>query len=209
MDIILLGPPGSGKGTQASKILEKFNYIHISLGEVLRGEAKKDPELKKILDEGNFVSNDLIEKIFTRFLSNQSGKRFLLDGVPRSLSQAEMVDRVYKKFNRVIAAVIYLDVDNDALLKRIENRWICRVGDIEKIMSGSRESLISVCKGELVKRDDDNLNVFKNRLEIYTKETSPLIDFYKKQSMLVEINGKNSPEQVFEDIKIVLNRLDK
>lgn len=199
MVLVLLGPPGSGKGTQSEFLVNRFGYRHISVGEALREASKRDREIKEHLDEGRLVPLSTVEKIFKNFIKS-AGDKILLDGVPRNIEQAKMVERIFSQLNKKIDYAIYLDIGEEKIMDRILNRWICKMNGSEMIMSGKEEELLKDCKGTLEKRSDDNVQTFKKRLETYRVETEPLIDFYKSKNILLDIKSDRSKEEVLEDI---------
>tara|TARA_Y100000590_G_scaffold469984_1_gene661118 strand:- start:2067 stop:2627 length:561 start_codon:yes stop_codon:yes gene_type:complete len=186
MIIILLGPPGAGKGTQAKIICETNQLFHFSTGDILRNEVNKKTNIGKKIDEiinhGKLVSDDIIidivEKILSRELSSNNG--ILFDGFPRNLDQAKAFNDLLKKIDKKIDHVLHLSIDKDEVIKRIEKRQL-------------EEN-----------RKDDNTEVLKSRIEVYLKETRPLIELYKKEKILKKIDGMKSIENVSIDINAIL-----
>lgn len=188
MRLIFLGPPGSGKGTQSKILLEKFGIVQLSTGDMLRESiAQKTPlglEVQKILSEGNLVSDEIVNNIVSERLKKEDcSKGFILDGFPRTLSQAVALKEILKENNIQLDAVIEFLVDKEILLNRIQNR--------------AQEAL----KNGLPVRSDDNEEIFTKRLDEYFEKTKPLSDFYKKENLLHEIKGDNSFEEVSKDIE--------
>ena len=183
MIIVLLGPPGSGKGTQAELICKKFGFFHFSTGNILRNEVKKKTKIGKeielIINAGKLISDKIIIKIVDNKISKQLKlyKGFLFDGFPRNLSQAKAFDILLGKNNQSITSVIQLSVHEEEISKRIQKR------KLEE------------------KREDDNENVLKSRLDVYFDETKPLLDFYQKKNKLNKINGT----QIINDVNDQIN----
>ena len=182
MIIVLLGPPGSGKGTQAELICKKFGFFHFSTGNILRNEVKKKTKIGKeielIINAGKLISDKIIIKIVDNKISKQLKlyKGFLFDGFPRNLSQAKAFDILLGKNNQSITSVIQLSVHEEEISKRIQKR------KLEE------------------KREDDNENVLKSRLDVYFDETKPLLDFYQKKNKLNKINGTQTINDVNDQI---------
>lgn len=204
MNIILLGPPGSGKGTQAVKVAEYKNLSHISMGDILRKEMKEKTDIgieaESYIKNGLLVPDDVVNKIALKAIQNSNKNGFLLDGYPRTLYQAEFLSK-YANIDRVI----YLDVPLEIIIERLAGRLVCKSCAAVYHKTNNppkKEGICDQCGGELYVRDDDKEETIVNRFKIYTKETQPLLDYYKDK--LVKINGANALEDVFESIKKVL-----
>ena len=186
MNLILLGPPGAGKGTQAKMICQKFNLCHLSTGDILRNEVSNGTDLgvlaKDVINKGQLVSDDIIIKIMKSFLNENNNKfsGFLFDGFPRSLDQANKLNDLMKSINIVIHKVILLNVDQSVLLERIIQRK------------------------EVEGRKDDNKNVLESRLDVYLTQTQPLVDYYNDLNLLKKVDGTNEINQVNQDINTIL-----
>ena len=205
MKLVLLGAPGAGKGTQALKIAEKYKVLHISTGDLLRKNIKERTEIgkkaKEYVDTGRLVPDDVVIAIVKDAV--KASPSFLLDGFPRTIEQAVAVDSFTE-----IGRVINLIVDEAALLTRITGRRGCKacaaiyntaaIGDIEKCPA---------CGGLLFQRADDNEETVKARLEVYKKQTAPLVEYYEKQGKLVSVKTDRTPEEAFADIEKILGRL--
>ena len=188
LNVIIFGAPGSGKGTQSDLIISKYGLYHISTGDILRQEIKKNSELGAIAEEyiktGQLVPDELIIKMLAGVLdANPEAKGFIFDGFPRTIAQGDALDNLLREKNTSIIAVLNLMVDEEELLTRLIKR------------------------GEESGRTDDTPEVIKNRLEVYRNQTEPLKEYYKKKGKLFNIKGKKSIEDVFEQISDVLDRL--
>lgn len=205
MKIVLLGAPGSGKGTQAAYIKEEFNIPHISTGDLFRENIKNGTPLglkiKSIIDSGNLCPDQLTcELVKDRLSKDDCKKGYLLDGFPRNVYQAEQLD----KFSAP-DKVIEIDVDFSLIERRITGRRSCSVcGGTFHIDNIGDTTVCPKCKGQLVTRKDDNAETVKHRLEVYSKETAPLVDYYGRVGKVLKINGNQAVEKVFEDIKKVI-----
>ena len=191
MLIILLGPPGAGKGTQAAFIKEYFNVAHISTGDMLREAVKNETTLgltaKEIMARGDYVPDDLLLEIINERVSEDDCKNgFILDGYPRNETQAKSLDAILNQSNNSIDGIIQIDVDFSVLENRIEGRAKDNNSEI---------------------REDDNLQVMKKRLQVYVDQTEPLISYYSNHKNFIVINGMNDISKVSEDIKINLTKL--
>ena len=208
MRIVLLGSPGSGKGTQACKIIGKYNIPHISTGDIFRDNIKRQTniglEARKFIDKGHLVPDELTLKIVEdRFVQSDCADGFLLDGFPRTLFQAEALELELEKNGTKLDAVINLDVRNETIISRMTGRRVCSKCGATYNLTFRKPAVDNVCDscgGELIIRDDDKLETVTNRLEVYKNETQPLIDFYKKKGILLTVDGELDTEVVFQNI---------
>ncbi len=213
-NIIFIAPPAAGKGTQSSIIEKKYNLPHISTGDILRDEAKKDSELgryiSEVLDNGELVKNEITYELLTNRLSQSDCKNgYVLDGFPRNIEQAYKYDEILKDLNQELGYVLKLDIPQEVLEKRITGRRICEdCGTVYNINSINEkpqtESICDKCGGRLYQRNDDNITSFKNRYDLYIEKTKPLLDYYTEKGILYVINGDASVEEVAERIDKVL-----
>ena len=207
MNIILLGAPGAGKGTQATRISEKFGLPHISTGDIFRDNIKRQTEIgmlaKSYTDKGQLVPDEVTCEIVKGRLQNADCKDgYLLDGFPRNLFQAEELD----KFSKV-DAVINIDIDLSLLMDRLCGRRVCKeCGESYHVNFLNGRTTCEKCGGELYQRKDDNEETVGNRLNVYSEQTAPLIKFYTEKGVLRNVNGVGSIEEVFARICDVLNK---
>lgn len=215
MNLVLMGLPGAGKGTQAEKIVEKFNIPHISTGDMFRAAMKEGTELglkaKSFIDKGELVPDDVtIGIVRERLGKNDTDKGFLLDGFPRTVAQAEALEEILKQLNKKIDYVINIDVDRSILMERLTGRRICKnCGATYHLVFNppKEEGVCDKCGGELYQRADDNAETVGNRLEVNVKQSKPLLDFYESKGYLRNINGQQEIDKVFEDICSLLGGL--
>jgi len=208
MRLVLLGAPGAGKGTQAKKIVQRFKISHISTGNILRNEIKNDTELGRkagnFVKEGKLVPDDLIIEIIKKELEGkQSGNGFLMDGFPRNLKQAKMFGNMLDLLGTKLDSVINIDVSKDEIIKRLTSRRICHNCNNICSTSNLKDAEITKCPecgGDLIKRKDDEIEVITERLNVYEKETKPLIDYYREHNLLVNIDGTGMENQVTERV---------
>jgi len=210
-----MGPPGAGKGTQASRIAEYCNVPHISTGDIFRAAIKAGTELgmklKGYLDAGQLVPDAVtIEVIKERLKEPDCTRGFLLDGFPRTIPQAEALDRLLAELGVRLSAVLNIAVSPEALLQRLTGRRICRKCGAPYHVVFNPPAVPGVCDrcgGELYQRSDDTEETVKERLEVYAKQTAPLLEYYRKQGLLKEINGELDIEDVWKEIQGVLRSL--
>lgn len=208
MRIILLGPPGAGKGTQAKNLSERLKIPHISTGDLLRQNVKQDTELgkqaKKIMEKGDLVPDNLVTEMLIEQLSSPNSKDgFILDGYPRNIAQAKKLDEILGKKAKEDEYVIYLDTSQPLILQRLTGRRVCSRCGINyhiKNMPPKHDMVCDKCGGPLIQRVDDEEETIKNRLKVYLNETSSLIDYYEKNKRLHRICAD-------EDADIVLNKI--
>lgn len=207
MNIVLLGAPGAGKGTQASMLVEKYGMCHISTGDILRAAVKNQTPLgvkaKAFMDAGDLVPDELIIDLMKeRMQEPDTEKGVLLDGFPRTTAQAEALDTMLTGLERPLDAALLIDVDFDVIIKRLTSRRMCR--ECGYIGTAADEKCPK-CAGEMYQRDDDNEATVRNRLDVYEKSTAPLIGYYKDADKLITIDGDRDPQVVLADVEKALN----
>ncbi|MGM0366351.1 MAG: adenylate kinase [Actinomycetota bacterium] len=205
MIVILLGAPGAGKGTQAKKLSEKFKIPHISTGDILRKEIKQKTELgkkaEKYVNDGKLVPDDLIIEIIRKEIQGKKAEDgFLLDGFPRNITQARMLEKMFDQMGYSVDKVVNISVDKEEVIRRLSSRRICPSCKKVTGTDSGQKNVCPHCGKEMVKRDDDDISVIKKRLEVYREETRPLIDYYRRKGLLVEIDGSASQGKVTERV---------
>ncbi|MCI7248122.1 MAG: adenylate kinase [Clostridiales bacterium] len=208
MNVVLLGPPGAGKGTQAARIVEKYGVPHISTGDIFRANIKAGTELGKraqeYMNRGELVPDELVVEIATdRLAADDCKEGFLLDGFPRTVFQAEKLDEFLASKGRKIEHVLNIEVGRDDLMARLTGRRVCKsCGASFHVVNipPKQEGICDNCGAELVQRADDNEETASNRIEVYNRETKPLIDYYEKAGNIVNIDGGKAAEDVFAAI---------
>jgi adenylate kinase len=215
MNLVLMGLPGAGKGTQAEKIVEKYGIPHISTGDMFRAAIKESTELglqaKSFMDQGNLVPDEVTIGIVRERLSKEDcAEGFLLDGFPRTVAQAEALENILSDLNKKIDYVINIDVDQEFLMERLTGRRICKsCGSTYHLVFNPpiKDDVCDRCGGELYQRADDNAETVQNRLEVNQKQTKPLLDFYEGKGYLRNINGQQDIRKVFDDLDQLLRSL--
>jgi adenylate kinase len=212
MNIVLMGLPGAGKGTQADKIVEKYEIPHISTGDMFRAAIKGGTDLglkaKSFMDEGSLVPDEVTIGIVRERLSNADCENgFLLDGFPRTVPQAEALDALLADLGKDVEHVLNIQVEQEELIKRLTGRRICKVcGTAYHLVFNppKQDGLCDKDGGELYQRADDNPETVTNRLEVNMKQTQPLLDYYGNKGVLTNINGQQDIHKVFADLNALL-----
>ena len=218
MNVIIFGPPGAGKGTQSSFLVEKKKMFQLSTGDLLRNELKSksklSEKLKKIMDSGKLVSDDIINSLIEKKISDSSIKNSIIfDGFPRNIEQAKSLDTMLKKYEQKISVVINLVVDNSILVKRISGRISCSVckkpfNEFFDPPGDPAECTTAACiDRELIKRSDDNENTVSNRLRTYEESTLPLLEYYKLKGVVKNVDAMKSINEVTSQINHIFNDL--
>ena len=205
---VLLGPPGAGKGTQAVRLVEKYEIPHISTGDIFRKNIKEGTELgqkaQEYMSAGALVPDELVVDLVKDRLQQDDCKNgFLLDGFPRTIFQAEKLDEFLSESNLKMDIVINLKVEKEALIKRLTGRRVCKdCGASYHIVNipPKKEGVCDICGGELIQRKDDNIETVENRINVYEEQTAPLIGYYKEAGSLVDFDGEASLDEVFDAI---------
>ena len=211
MNLILLGAPGAGKGTQATKIAERYHLTHISTGDIFRANIKNGTKIgllaKSYIDKGELVPDEVTCEIVRDRLTWEDCKGgYLLDGFPRNLFQAEELDKF-----AAIDGVVNINIDFKLLMDRLCGRRVCKeCGESYHVSTLGGRTTCARCGGELYQRKDDNPETVASRLKVYEEQTAPLIDYYTKQGIILNVTGTEAPAEVlFEQVKVLLDDLSK
>lgn len=216
LNLMLMGLPGAGKGTQAEKIVDEYKIPHISTGDIFRVAMKNGTpmglEAKKFIDKGELVPDEVTNGIVKeRLAKDDVNDGYMLDGFPRNMAQAEALDEFGKELGKSLNCVINIHVDPESLMERLTGRYICRDcgATYHKVFNPTKvEGTCDRCGGhEFFQREDDKPETVKNRLDVNIKMNTPLLDFYKKQGLLHEVNGNQDIDKVFADIKEILDQI--
>lgn len=215
MNLILLGAPGAGKGTQAKSIVDKYGIPQISTGDMLREAVKKGTDLgkkaKEYMDKGELLPDEVVIGIVKeRLKQDDAQKGFILDGFPRTIKQAEELDKILSELNLQLDAVINVAVPEDEVVRRIVNRRSCRdCGAVYHLIykPPKEEGKCDYCGGELYQRDDDKEATVRDRYNVYRQQTEPLIEYYSKQGLVKNVDGTKSIDEVTQDVMKIVDSL--
>ena len=212
---MFIAPPAAGKGTQAELVVEKYGIPHISTGDILRDISKEDSEIGKYVYEtlanGELVKDEITYQLIEDRLGKEDCKNgFIIDGFPRNIAQAHEYDKILKNLGYEVGNVIFINVDKKILEKRITGRRSCEdckaIYNINDPKSSPKvESVCDNCGGKLYQRSDDNLEAFETRYNMYLEKTEPIIDYYRKQNVLTEIDGDDTVENIFARIDEIIS----
>ena len=217
MNLILVGLPGAGKGTQAEKIVDTYHVPHISTGDMFRAAIKNETalgiEAKAFMDKGELVPDEVTNGIVKDRLAEADTKDgFLLDGYPRTLNQANVLEGILKDLNKKLDAVIYIDVNKDILMERLTGRIICRScgATYHKVYNPPKvEGTCDRCgKHDFYQREDDKPETVENRINVNLESTNTLVDFYSKRNVLHTVNGEDDFQDVFKDIQTIISDVE-
>ena len=213
-NIILMGPPGAGKGTLAKQLKQEYNLVHISTGDMFRENIKAGTKLgllaKSYIDKGHLVPDEVtIDMLKDRLAQKDCENGFLLDGFPRTLPQAEALDKLAVEINRPIEVVVNLDCDTQELIRRISGRRVCKNCGAPyhiETMKPKVDGVCDLCGGPLYQRADDNEEALKVRLDHYVHETKPLLDFYQEKGLLKNFNSLTGSKELFNQVSVFLKK---
>lgn len=218
MKIILLGPPGAGKGTQAQLLVKNHGFHQVSTGDILREAVKKGTELgmkaKGYMDKGELVPDNIILELIEDVIYGQKSARdnVIFDGFPRTVVQAEGLDRLLEKYSDRLNSVILLKVEDEELIRRLTSRRVCpECKAVYNLITSppKKDEICDTCGSKLIQRDDDRLETVQNRLQVYRKQTEPLVEYYMRKEILKEVDASRPPQEVFTFIVKVLDLVNQ
>ncbi len=216
MRLVLLGPPGAGKGTLSEGLVKRYGCEHISTGDIFREHRQKQTDFGKLLasyiDKGSFVPDDIVLQIVGDHLRNMAGDSFILDGFPRTLAQAEALEKMLADLKRGLDGVVCLNVSTELLVARLSQRRICPKCNAVYHLINRPPQVMGICDNDGIPihfREDDHEEVIVERMKLYERNTAPLIDFYEKCGLLMSFDGSGTPEQVEQSVFAKLDSLGK
>jgi len=207
--LVLFGPPGAGKGTQAHLLRDKLNLAHISSGDLFRNNLNNKTPLglkaAEYMNQGQLVPDEVtIDIVLDKVLSLNSAEGFILDGFPRNRNQAEVLEKALTQRSRNIDKVVHIDVSQEELVRRLGGRYICRdcqaPHNINAMDSTQKDPKCEQCGGELYQREDDRSEAVQRRIQVYNDETVPVLDFYRERDLLLDVSGLNTVVNVYQDV---------
>lgn len=209
--LLIIGPPGSGKGTQAARVADKLNIKHLSTGDILREAVKEETDLgqkaKAYMEKGELVPDELMLALIEKELDKIGDSGWILDGFPRTMAQAEALEKMLDERGEGVDRVILVDVDYEVIVKRLTSRRVCPVCNAVYNLETNKpkeDNKCDKCGAELIIRPDDREETVRNRLKVYDEQTSPVVDFYRNKGSLVSVNGEGDIEEITAEILRVL-----
>ncbi len=206
--LLLISAPGAGKGVVSKYLSEKYNYKHMSIGNLLRTKAKEDKQIDKILKEGSFVDNNIVINLLDKFIKKNQNSDFVFEGFPRLIEQIDSFDEILKKYNINIDKVIHVDIDKEIAKKRITGRLICpSCNEIyNRYFDNIKDNKCKKCDSVLLKRNDDKISTYEIRYKIFVDKTYPVINYYKKKGILFTISNNGSILETYNQIDNIMDK---
>ena len=200
-NILIIAAPGAGKGVVSNYLIEKYNYIHMSAGDLIRNSIKNDEKLSQMVKEGKLIDDSIVTKLISDFVGQNKDKKIIFDGFPRTMSQVPAFEKILEENNIVIDKVLHIDIDKDIAIKRITGRVMCeKCNHIFNKYIDNVNDVCPDCGGNLYSRSDDNLDTYKNRYDLYIEETYPVYEYLKKQYNSYEITNNKDIAYVYDQV---------
>lgn len=205
-NILLLSAPGAGKGVTSKYLKDKYNLVHMSIGNLIREESEKNPELKEIVSKGEFINNEIVYRLFSEFIKNNINSNFVFEGFPRLMEQVKPFEDILKENNIILDKVIFIDIDKEVALKRITGRLICtKCGSVyNKYTDIIEDNKCKVCKSNLSVRNDDKESTYENRYKLFIEKTMPVIEYFKNNYNFYQVSNNKSIDEMKENIDNIM-----
>ena len=201
MNLLLIAMPGAGKGVVSNYLIEKYNFTHLSAGDLIRNEIKTNPELAEIVKQGKLIDDNIINSLIDKFVKENKDKNLIFDGFPRTMSQVSAFEEILDKNNIKVQKLVYINIDKEVAIQRITGRVMCeKCNHIFNKYIDNVEDVCPECNGKLYSRTDDNLETYKNRYELYLNETYPVYEHYKNVFDTFEIENNAGIEKVYDQV---------
>ena len=200
-NIILIAAPGAGKGVISNYLIEKYNFIHMSTGDLIREAIKDDEEISEIIKQGKLVDDSIVNRLVEKFISENNNQKIIFDGYPRTMSQVLPFEEIIEKYNLKIDKLLHINIDKEIAIKRITGRLTCeKCNHIYNKYVDDVTDTCTECGGKLYSRNDDNLQTYKNRYDLYETETYPVFEYFKDKYSTYEITNNGTIDEVYKQV---------
>lgn len=206
--LLLISAPGAGKGVVSKYLKDKYKYMHVSMGNLLREKAKTDKTIDSILKKGEFVDNKIVYELLEDIIKNNPNENFVFEGFPRMLEQNEVFEKILNKYDIIIDRVIYVDIKKEIAIKRITGRLTCSNCNetYNKYFDNINDNKCKICGGDLIKRNDDKLSTYNIRYDAFIDKTMPLVNYYKEKNLLYTVFNNESVENTYNQIDELMDK---
>lgn len=205
-NVLLISAPGAGKGVTSKYLRDKYNLVHMSIGNLIREESAKNELLKQTISKGEFINNDIVYKLFSDFLEENKGSSFVFEGFPRLMEQIKPFEDILKNHNIILDKVIFIDIDKDIALKRVTGRLICNNCNevYNKYNDNIEDNKCKVCGNILSTRNDDKVETYENRYKLFKEKTMPVVEYYKEMSNFYQISNNGTFDEMKSQIDNIM-----
>ena len=205
-NVLLISAPGAGKGVTSKYLRDKYNLVHMSIGNLIREESTKNELLKQTISKAEFINNDIVYKLFSDFLEENKGSSFVFEGFPRLMEQIKPFEDILKNHNIILDKVIFIDIDKDIALKRVTGRLICNNCNevYNKYNDNIEDNKCKVCGNILSTRNDDKVETYENRYKLFKEKTMPVVEYYKKMSNFYQISNNGTFDEMKSQIDNIM-----
>ena len=201
MNLLLIAMPGAGKGVVSNYLIEKYNFTHLSAGDLIRNEIKTNPELGEIVSQGKLIDDNIINNLIDKFVKENKDKNLIFDGFPRTMSQVDAFEEILNKNNMKIDKLVHINIDKEIVVQRITGRVMCeKCNHIFNKYTDNVSDVCPDCSGKLYSRSDDNLETYENRYNLYINETEPVYTYYKDVFNTFEIENNAGIKEIYDQV---------